>query len=79
MHSGFGFLTIGPSSGGLQTVYSPGWAMFLNEVFTQNNKPKLSEHAFNKLSGKYWLENSHKKSEELLHKQAELKALEKAE
>jgi len=71
MIEGFGFQ--GLIQGGLNRVHSPAWAMFLNEVFAQNNKPKLSEHAFNKLSGKYWLENSLNEAEEILKKNAEAK------
>jgi len=69
MVPGFGFQTIGPSSGGLQTVYSQGWAMFLNEVFPSHGQPKLSQDAFDLLSGKKHLEAAAVVRDELLKKQ----------
>lgn len=70
MIAGFGFQTLGPSSGGLQTVYSQGWAMFLDEVFPAHGQPKLSTDAFDLLSGKKHLEAAAAVREELLKEHA---------
>lgn len=69
MVPGFGFQTLGPSSGGLQTVYSQGWAMFLDEVFPPQGQPKLSQDAFDLLSGKKHLDAASAVRDELLKEQ----------